>query len=201
MRRVRRLTLTAALAGLLLGGAGTTTAFAADSPVPGTPPGVSAGTQPASASIGSSAQPNSSASLGSGRTSSAADGQSASHSTCGAGVGAAGNSFGAQPTQVGTSGTSAPSGCGSGGAAGNSGQGAPNSGVAPNRVAGANTGSTSTTAGDAAGLASRGSASPSGGWLLAAFKLAWVLLAMLVAFLFFLLGAALARRRRQPESA
>jgi hypothetical protein len=200
MRRVRRFTFTAAWAGLLLG-VSTPIAFAADAPIPTTPPGVSAGTQPASASIGSSAQPNSSASAGSGRTSSAADGQSASHSTCGAGVGAAGNSFGAQPTQVGTSGTSTPTGCGSGAAAGNSAQGAPNSGVALNRVAGANTGaSTSTSAGDA-GLASGGSASPSGGWLLAAFKLAWVLVAMLVAFLFFLLGAALARRRRQPKSA
>src|SRR5260370_31995768 len=152
MRRVKRLTLTAALGGLLLG-VSTPIAFAADSPVPSTPAGVSAGTQPASASVGSSAQPNSSASVGSGRTSSAADGQGASHSTCGAGVGAAGNSFGAQPTQVGTSGTSAPTGCGSAAAAGNGAQGATNSGVAQNRVAAANT-----SAGDAAGLASRGSA-------------------------------------------
>jgi hypothetical protein len=67
-----------------------------------------------------------------------------------------------------------------------------------NRTSGGSTSS----AGQASDQVMAGSARSSGGWLAAnGFKLAWLLIALLLAFLFFLFGAALARRRRTPEPA
>lgn len=198
MRRGRLLIFAIGVLGLLVGTSGIDVA-AANSPGPASPPGVSAGTQPASASIGGYAQRKSSANVASGRTSSTAQGQNANHSTCGAGVGAAGNAIATQPTQAGTSGTSTPSNCAPEAATGSSvGQSAR---PGQNRTAsGSASASTSIHAGQATDLVSV--SSPTARGLLAdAGELGWLLLAVLLAFLFFLFGAAAARRRHSAESA
>lgn len=200
MRRGRLLIFAIAVLGLLVGTSGIDVA-AANSPGPASPPGMSAGTQPASASIGSSAQRNSSANVASGRTSSTAQGQDANHSTCGAGVGIAGNAFAAQPTQAGTSGTSTPPNCASEAATGSSVGQSARPGQIPTS-SGSASASTSTHSGQATDLVSVGMVSPTEPGLLAnAGKLGWLLLAILLAFLFFLFGAAAARKRQPVESA
>lgn len=168
MGRGRFFILAAAVPALLAAG-GPASVFAADSPVPGTPPGVSAG-------------------------------------TCGAGVGAGSSFFGAPPTQVGTSGISSPTGCSSGAIPNSTGQNASNSGLARPGTSAANSGATTATGGgQAVGSASEHSAhsaNSDGGWLGAnAFKLAWLLIALLLGSLLFLLGAAAARRRQAPQPA
>ena len=203
MRVGRFLTLLVAVVGLFLSSA-TLTASAAGSPVPGGGSGVSGDTQPASASVGSPTQSNSSATVSTGRTSSTADGQNAMSTTCGADAAAGGNGFGAQPTQAGTSGTATPTGCGRATNATNS--------VALNgRTANTNksndtvnskAGGSSTASGRESGLASAGLVSPQGnGWMANAGMFGWLFLALLLAFLLILLGAALGRRRQSARVA
>jgi len=155
-------------------------------------PALTGGVKPVSASVGSSAQPNSSASVSSGRASTTADGNRADGTSCGAQAVAAGNGYGAQPTRVGTAGTSKPTGCASGGSATGS---TANSREAAN-AASAKSGQTPQGAMSAVGLdgvANGAAAARSGPWF-------WLLLAALIGVLLFLLGVAVAPRRRRAAS-
>ena len=182
------------------------------------PPPISGGVQPVSASAGSSAQPNSGASVASGRSWVSADGQSADGNTCGATAGAAGSGYAVQPTRAGTSGTSAPN-CAAGTAGTGAGSGA--TAGAPGNGASIGTGGTGTGSGSgASGSTTNGSAAGNSSGLargLSALGIEgfgnsanggrgggslwpWLLLALLLGVLLFLLGVVVAPRRRRSTN-
>jgi len=185
------------------------------------PPPLAGGVQPVSASTGSSTQPNNSASLSSGRAWGSADGQQAEGNSCGAQAGAAGNGYAVQPTKAGTTGTTAPvcassgagtSAQGSGAAAGGQGNGASIGTQGTGSGAGSTAGGSAAANGSGANAAGQtrgglkslgilgignGSNGAGGGpWW------PWLLLALFVGLLFFLLGIVVApKRRREPNPA
>jgi hypothetical protein len=159
-------------------------------------PAVSGGVTPLSASAGTSAQPNSGASVSDGRATTKVGGGGAEGMSCGAQAGAAGNRYGAQPTKVGTAGTSNASGC----VSGNSGATAQATGSAANgkltgqtsaSKSGQAPGALSTLALD--GVANGVDAARNGIWF-------WLALALLIGILLFLLGVAVAPRRRHGST-
>jgi hypothetical protein len=181
----------------------------------GPQPPIAGGVQPVTASAGSSSQPNGNASVSSGRAWGSAEGQQAQGNSCGVQAAGAGNGYAVQPTSAGTSGTSSPT-CGSGATAGaaagqGSGAAAGGQGVGVGTGSGANgSGATNAAAGSGAGstglsrgltaLGIQGLGSGNNGAHGGPAWWAWLLLALLIGFLFFLLGLAVAPKRRQQTN-
>lgn len=174
---------------------------------PSPPPG-SIQVQPVSASAGSPAQSGGTTNVSTGQAWAGSDSQNAQAAHCGVNAGAGSTGYSAQPQQIDSSGASSPNCASASGTGNQSASGQTNSqGRTTSSGTGTGTGSANTS-GATSGAGSTGSGShalkpaasvngPAGfaQWI------GWLLLLLLLAFLFVLLGVAIGRRRREPVAA